>query len=102
MYEKGVGVGADKQKALNLYRRAAGLSGDYVIVESSRYQELEEAAQKLALREQEIDDLQRQLDDLRKQQKKDAIKRAKREARDKMRAELAAERAKAQLEEVHG
>jgi hypothetical protein len=72
MYEKGVGVGADKQKALNLYRRAAGLSGDYVIVESSRYQELEEAAQKLALREQEIDDLQRQLDDLKKQQKKDA------------------------------
>src|SRR5262245_16965297 len=72
MYEKGAGVAVDKQKALNLYRKAAGLSGDYVIVESSRYQELQDAAQKLALREQEIEDLQRQLDDLKKQQKKDA------------------------------
>src|SRR5881394_2501004 len=71
MYEKGVGVAADPQKALNLYRRAAGLTGDYVIVASGRYQELEDAAQKLALREQEIEDLQRQLDEARKQQKKD-------------------------------
>jgi hypothetical protein len=70
LYEKGLGVPADPQKALNLYRRAAGLAGDYVIVESSRYQELQEAAQKLALREQEIDELQRQFDDLKKQQKK--------------------------------
>jgi hypothetical protein len=71
MYEQGRGVAADQQKALNLYRRAAGLTGDYVIVASSRYQELEEAAQKLALREQEIEDLQRQLEEARKQQKKD-------------------------------
>jgi uncharacterized protein len=71
MYEKGAGVAADQQKALNLYRRAAGLSNDYVIIESTRYQQLEEAAQKLALREQEVDDLQRQLDDLKKQQKRD-------------------------------
>ena len=70
MYEKGVGVAADKQKALNLYRRAAGLTNDYVIVESSRYQELEEAAQKLALREQEVEELQRQLDESKKQQKR--------------------------------
>jgi hypothetical protein len=70
MYERGLGVPADKQKALNLYRRAAGLAGDYVIVESSRYQELEEAAQNLELREEEVAELRRQLDDLRKQQKK--------------------------------
>ena len=70
MYEKGLGVAADQQKAMNLYRRAAGLTNDYVIVEASRYQELQDAAQRLALREQEVDDLQRQLDDLKKQQKR--------------------------------
>ena len=70
MYERGLGVSADQQKAMNLYRRAAGLTNDYVIVEASRYQELQDAAQKLALREQEIDELQRRLDDLKKQQKR--------------------------------
>lgn len=62
LYEKGLGVPADMTKAFNLYRRAAGLSGDYVIVEATRYDELQQAAYQLALREQEIQDLQRQLD----------------------------------------
>ncbi|HYC90125.1 MAG TPA: caspase family protein [Thermoanaerobaculia bacterium] len=63
LYEQGLGVPADKTKAFNLYRGAAGLSGDYVIVETTRYQELEKAAEELALREQEVEELQRQLDD---------------------------------------
>ncbi len=71
LYEKGLGVPADKTKAFNLYRRAAGLSGDYVIVESGKYEALQQAAYQLALREQEVEDLQRQLDELKKQQKKD-------------------------------
>jgi hypothetical protein len=71
LYEKGLGVTADMTKAFNLYRRAAGLSGDYVIVEATRYDELQQAAYQLALREQEIQELQRQLDDAKKQQKKD-------------------------------
>jgi len=61
LYEKGLGVPADMTKAFNLYRRAAGLPGEYVIVEASRYDELQQAAFQLALREQEIEDLQRQL-----------------------------------------
>ena len=71
LYEKGLGVPADKAKAFNLYRRAAGLSGDYVIVESGKYEALQQAAYQLALREQEIEDLQHQLDDAKKQQRKD-------------------------------
>ena len=61
LYEKGLGVPADMTKAFNLYRRAAGLSGAYVIVEATRYDELQQAAYQLALREQEIEELQRQL-----------------------------------------
>jgi hypothetical protein len=71
LYEKGLGVPADMTKAFNLYRRAAGLSGDYVIVEATRYDELQQAAYQLALRDEEIQDLRRQLDDAKKQQKKD-------------------------------
>jgi hypothetical protein len=71
LYEQGLGVTADKAKAFNLYRSASGLTGEYTIVETSRYQELERAAEELALREQDIEDLQRQLDDAKKQQKRD-------------------------------
>ena len=71
LYEKGLGVTADKTKAFSFYRSAAGLSGDYVFVESAKYEELERAAEELALREQEIEDLQRQLDEAKKQQKRD-------------------------------
>lgn len=71
LYEKGLGVTADPAKAFNLYRRAAGLPGNYVIVESGRYEALEQAAYELALREEEIATLQRQLDEAKKQQKQD-------------------------------
>jgi hypothetical protein len=71
LYEKGLGVPADTTKAFNLYRKASGLSGDYVIVESGRYEALEQAAYDLALREQEIEELQRQLDEAKRQQKQD-------------------------------
>jgi hypothetical protein len=71
LYEKGLGVPADPTKALNLYRKASGLSGDYAIVESGRYEALEQAAYDLALREQEIEELQRQLDEATQQQKQD-------------------------------
>lgn len=71
LYEKGLGVTADTTRAFNLYRKASGLSGDYVIVESGRYEALEQAAYDLALREQEIEELQRQLDEAKKQQKQD-------------------------------
>jgi hypothetical protein len=71
LYEKGLGVTADPAKAFNLYRSAAGLPGSYVIVESGRYEALEQAALELALREEEIAALQRQLDDAKKQQKQD-------------------------------
>lgn len=66
LYEQGLGVPADKTKAFHFYRSASGLSGDYVIVETARYQELERAAEQLALREQEVDELRRQLEDAKK------------------------------------
>jgi hypothetical protein len=65
LYEQGLGVTADKNKAFNLYRTASGLSGEYVIVETARYQELERAAEELAVREQELEELRRQLDEAR-------------------------------------
>lgn len=71
LYEKGLGVAADRTKAFAFYRSAAGLTGDYVFVESAKYAELERAAEELALREEEIEQLQRQLDEARKQQKRD-------------------------------
>ncbi|HEV7241779.1 MAG TPA: caspase family protein [Thermoanaerobaculia bacterium] len=71
LYEKGLGVSPDKTKAFSFYRSAAGLSGDYVFVETAQYEQLERAAEELALREQEIEDLQRQLDEAKKQQKRD-------------------------------
>lgn len=71
LYEKGLGVTADSTKALNLYRSASGLSGNYVIVESGKYEALEKAALELGLREQEIEELQRQLDDAKKKAKRD-------------------------------
>ena len=70
LYEKGLGVAANKTKAFNLYRQASGLSGDYIIVETARFQELERAAEELALREQEVEELQRQLDEAKKQQQR--------------------------------
>ena len=71
LYEKGLGVPADSTKAFNLYRLASGLSGHYVIVESGKYEALERAAFDLALREQEIEELQRQLEDAKKKSKRD-------------------------------
>src|SRR5258706_10803075 len=71
LYEKGLGVPADSAKAFDLYRRASGLSGNFVIVESGKYEALEKAAFDLALREQEIEELQRQLDDAKKKLKRD-------------------------------
>ncbi len=62
---------ADSTKAFDLYRRATGLSGNFVIVESGKYEALEKAAFDLALREQEIEELQRQLDDAKKKLKRD-------------------------------
>lgn len=52
----------DAEKAMNLYRQAAGLTGNYVIVDSAQYTALEKAAEDLALREQEIEELKRQLE----------------------------------------
>jgi len=71
LYEQGLGVPADPAKAFNLYREATGLPGNFVFVESAKYEELEKAAQELALREQEIEELQRQLDDAKKQLQRD-------------------------------
>ncbi len=71
LYEKGLGVPEDGAKAFQLYRQAAGRPDNYVIVESGKYEALEQAAEDLALRQQEIDDLQHQLDELRKQQTQD-------------------------------
>lgn len=71
MYEQGLGVTADSARAFNLYRDATGLKGNYVFVESAKYAELEKAAEALAQREQEIEELQRQLDEAKKQQKRD-------------------------------
>ncbi|HEX7151916.1 MAG TPA: caspase family protein [Thermoanaerobaculia bacterium] len=61
LYEKGLGVTADSTKAFALYRQASGLGGNYVIVDSAQYAALEQAAQELALREQEIEELQQQI-----------------------------------------
>ena len=71
LYEKGLGVATDTNKAFNLYRQAAGLPNSFVIVASDKYQALEKAAQELALREEQIDDLQRQLEEAKKQLKRD-------------------------------
>ena len=71
LYEQGLGVPADPKKAFNLYRDASGLPGNFVFVENTKYEELEKAAEQLALREQQIDELQRQLDDAKKQIKRD-------------------------------
>src|SRR6185436_3185828 len=71
LYEKGLGVTTDTNKAFNLYRQAAGLPNSFVIVASDKYQALEKAAQELALREEQIDDLQRQLEEAKKQLKRD-------------------------------
>ncbi|HYR28905.1 MAG TPA: caspase family protein [Thermoanaerobaculia bacterium] len=71
LYEQGLGVTADNARAFNLYRDAAGLKGNYVFVETAKYAELEKAAEELAIREQEIEELQKQLDDAKKQQKRD-------------------------------
>ncbi len=72
LYEKGfAGVPADEKKAFSLYRSAAGLTGDYVFVESSKYDELVRASEELAVREQEIEELQRQLDEAKKKQKRE-------------------------------
>lgn len=71
LYEKGLGVSADPARAFNLYRQATGLPGNFVFVESSKYEELEKAAEELALREQQVEELQQQLDDAKKQIKRD-------------------------------
>jgi hypothetical protein len=71
LYERGLGVPADPAKGFNLYRQATGLPGNFVFVESTRYEELEKAAEQLALREQQVEELQRQLDDAKKQIKRD-------------------------------
>ena len=71
LYENGLGVAVDRTKAFNLYRQASGLSDTYVIVESGKYEALEKAALDLALREQDIQELQRQLDDAKKKLKRD-------------------------------
>ncbi len=71
LYEKGLGVSMDEKKAFSLYRSAAGLTGDYVFVESAKYDELVRASEELALREQEIEELQRQLDEAKKKQKRE-------------------------------
>lgn len=71
LYEKGLGVPADSTKAFNLYRKSTGMQGNYVLVESDRYAALQQAAQDLALREEELNDLQRQLDDAKKAQTRD-------------------------------
>jgi len=71
LYEKGLGVPADPARAIALYRSASGLPPNFTIVESDKYEALEKAANELALREQQIDELQRQLDAAKKQLKRD-------------------------------
>src|SRR5262249_505089 len=67
----GVARASDQKTAIQRCRRAAGLSNDFVIIEANRYLELEEAAQKLAVVEEQIKDLQRQLDEARKREKRE-------------------------------
>ncbi|MEO8379587.1 MAG: caspase family protein [Acidobacteriota bacterium] len=74
MYEKGEGVPKDGARALTLYRSAAGLPANVVIIDSARYEALEQAANDLALREEEIESLQRELDKAKQQQKRDDAK----------------------------
>lgn len=74
LYEKGLGVPADPAKAFTLYRSAAGLPANVVIVENDKYAALEKAANELALREQQVEELQRQLDAAKKQIKRDEKK----------------------------
>jgi uncharacterized protein len=74
LYEKGLGVPADPAKAFTLYRSAAGLPANVVIVENDKYEALEKAANELALREQQVEELQRQLDAAKKQIKRDEKK----------------------------
>ena len=74
LYEKGLGVPADPAKAFTLYRTAAGLPANVVIVENDKYEALEKAANELALREQQVEELQRQLDAAKKQIKRDEKK----------------------------
>jgi uncharacterized protein len=71
LHEKGLGVPADRKKALELYRKAAGLPNDLAIVESSHYDALQKAAHQAESQAQEIEELHRQLEELRKQQKRD-------------------------------
>lgn len=71
LYEKGLGVPADPAKAIALYRSASGLPANITIVETDKYEALEKAANDLALREQQIEELQRQLDAAKKQIKRD-------------------------------
>lgn len=71
LYEKGLGVPADPARAIALYRSASGLPPNITIVESDKYEALEKAASDLALREQQVEELQRQLDAAKKQIKRD-------------------------------
>jgi hypothetical protein len=71
LYEQGLGVNADANKAFNLYREAAGLPGNFTFVRTGEYESLQRAAQELARREEDVQALQRQLDDLKRQQRRD-------------------------------
>lgn len=50
LYERGLGVPADKTKALDLYRRAAGLSADRLVFESTLKSQQEAFRREIAVR----------------------------------------------------
>ncbi|MEL7059149.1 MAG: caspase family protein [Acidobacteriota bacterium] len=64
LHEEGLGVEEDSVVALNWYRRAAGLSEDLVVLEEGEYDDL---VAQLAAREQDVEALQREIAELRRQ-----------------------------------
>jgi hypothetical protein len=64
LYEKGLGVPTDSSAAMNWYRRAEGLPDDLALLPISDLAALQQAESE---REQEIETLQHQLEDLKKQ-----------------------------------
>lgn len=87
LYEQGLGVEKDPVEALNWYRKAAGLPDEFVLLESSEYEELEGLRQELETKQEEIESLERRLqetqEELRQEEEAD---RADREEEEQLQA----------------
>jgi hypothetical protein len=89
LYEKGLGVVTNAATALNWYRRAAGVPAELVLLESDEYQKLLDSQGELKKREDEIDMLRRQLEELKKSGGSDRQRSSEMEQRlDQLTAEL--------------